>query len=76
MCSSRATLSSTMLTPTTCRVVMMIITKNDAMTTTTAAMMIVRKARGPGNFVNTDQITPYAADQTFCLKLSHTLIFF
>ena len=23
-----------------------------------------------------DQITPYAADQTFCLKLSHVLIFF
>ena len=25
--------------------------------------------------INTDQITPYAADQTFCLKLSHALIF-
>ena len=23
-----------------------------------------------------NQITPYAADQTFCLKLSHALIFF
>ena len=23
-----------------------------------------------------DQITPYVADQTFCLKLSHVLIFF
>jgi len=23
-----------------------------------------------------DQITPYTADQAFCLKLSHTLIFF
>ena len=26
--------------------------------------------------VNADQITPYAADQMFCLKLSHALIFF
>ena len=25
---------------------------------------------------NADQITPYAADQMFCLKLSHALIFF
>ena len=24
----------------------------------------------------TDQIAPYAADQTFCLKLSHALTFF
>ena len=28
------------------------------------------------NLPNADQIMPYAADQTFCLKLSHALIFF
>jgi len=55
---------------------MMIVAKNGAVTTATAAMTTVRKAQGPGNFVNADQITPYAADQTFCLKLSHALIFF
>ena len=55
---------------------MIIATKNDAMTTATAAMTTVRKARAPGNFVNADQITPYATDQTFGLKLSHALIFF
>ena len=55
---------------------MMIAAKNGAMTTTTAAMMTVRKARAPGNFVNADQIMPYAANQTFYLKLSDALIFF
>ena len=54
----------------------MIVTKNGAMTTATAATTTCRKARGPSNFVRADQITPYAADQMFCLKLSHTLIFF
>ena len=28
------------------------------------------------NLPNADQITPYTADQTFCLKLSRALIFF
>ena len=56
------TTSSGLLTPTTCRVAMMIIMKNGAVTTATAATTKVRKARGPGNFVNADQITPYAAD--------------
>ena len=70
------TTSPELLTPTTCRVAMMIVAKNGAVTTVTATMTIVRKAQGPGNFVNADQITPYAADQTFCLKLSHALIFF
>ena len=65
-----------LLTLTTCRVAMMIIAKNGAVTAATAAMTTVRKARAPGNFVNADQITPYAADQTLCLKLSHALIFF
>ena len=55
---------------------MMIAAKNDAMTTATAAMTIVRKARASGNFINADQITPYVADQTLRLKLSHVLIFF
>jgi len=65
-----------LLTPTTCRVAMMIAAKNGAVTTMTAAMMTVWKARAPGNFVNANQITPYAVDQMFCLKLSHALIFF
>ena len=60
-----------LLASTICRVAMMI-----AVTTATITMTTVRKARGPGNFVNADQITPYAADQTFYLKLSHVLIFF
>ena len=51
-----------LLTPTTCRVAMMIAAKNGAVTTATAAIMTVRKARAPGNFVNANQITPYAAD--------------
>ena len=42
-------------TPTTCHVTMMISAKNAAITT-------CQKARGPGNFINTDQ--------TFCLKIS------
>ena len=67
-------MSPGLLTLTTCRVAMMIIVKIDAMTTMTAAMMTVRKARGLGNFFNADQIMPYAADQTFCLKLSRALI--
>ena len=68
------TTSCGLLTPTTCCVAMMIATKNGAVTTATA--MTFRKARGPRNFVNADQITPYVADQTFCLKLSHISIFF
>jgi len=55
---------------------MMIATKNGTVTTTTTAMMTVQKARVPSNFVNADQIMPYAADQTFYLKLSDALIFF
>ena len=69
------TTSPGLLTPTTYRIAMMIAAKNGTVTTTTAAMMTVRKARGPGNFVNADQITPYTTDQMFCLKLSHALIF-
>ena len=65
-----------LLTSTTCRIAMMIAMKNGAVTTATAAMMTVRKARAPGNFINADQIMPYAADQTFYLKLSDALIFF
>ena len=65
-------MSPRLLIPTTCRVAMMIAMKNSAVTTTTTFMMI---ARAPVNFVNADQITPYAIDQTFCLKLSHALIF-
>ena len=70
------TTSLGLLTSTTCRIAMMIVVKNGAVTTVTVAMTTVRKARGLGNFVNADQITPYAIDQTFCLKLSHALIFF
>ena len=62
-----------LLAPTTYHVAMMIAAKNGAVTTATASMMT---ARAPGNFVNADQIMPYATDQTFCLKLSHALIFF
>ena len=62
-----------LLALTTYRVVMMIAAKNGAVTTVTTSMTT---AQAPGNFINADQITPYAADQTFCLKLSHTLIFF
>ena len=60
--------SPRLLAPIACRIAIM--------TTVTAVMMIDQKARGPGNFINADQITPYAADQTFCLKLSHALLFF
>ena len=69
----RPTASSESPEPSTepCRIAMMIATKNSAVTTATVAMTTVRKARAPGNFVNANQITPYAADQTFCLKLSH-----
>ena len=70
------TTSPGLLTPTTYRVAMMIAAKNGAVTTATAAMMTVRKARGPDNFVNANQMTPCAADQIFCLKLSRPLIFF
>ena len=59
-----------------CHVAMIITARNGAETTATVAMTTVQKARGPGNFINADQITPYAADQTFCPKLSHALIFF
>ena len=62
-----------LLDPTTYRVAMMIVAKNGAMTTVTASMTT---ARAPSNFINADQITPYTTDQTFCLKLSHALIFF
>ena len=48
---------------------MMIAAKNGAVTTATAS---TTTARVPGSFVNADQITPYAADQTFYLKLSHS----
>ena len=74
--SNIRTTSPGLLTPTTCRVVMMIATKNGTVTTATAAMMTVWKARAPGNFVNANQIMPYATDQTFYLKLSDALIFF
>ena len=50
------------LGPLAYRVVMMITTKNGAMTTAIAAMTTGRKARGPGNFVNADQITSYTVD--------------
>ena len=48
-----------LLAPTTCRVGMMIAVKNGVVTTVTASTTI---ARAPGNFINADQITPYAAD--------------
>ena len=70
------TTSSGLLGPTAYHVAILIAAKNDAMTTATAAMTIGWKARGPGNFIDTDQLTPYTIDQTFCLKLSHALMFF
>ena len=70
------TTSSGLLAPTACRIAILIAAKNGAMTTATVAMTTGWKARAPGNFVNADQITPYAADQTFCLKISRALIFF
>ena len=70
------TTSSGLLAPTACRIAILIAAKNGAMTTATVTMTIGWKARAPGNFINADQITPYAADQTFCLKISHALIFF
>ena len=57
-----------LLAPIVCHVAMMITAKNDDMTTMTAAMTTGRKAREPGDFID--------ADQMFCLKLSHALIFF
>ena len=69
--TSIRTTSPGLLASTICRVAMMI-----AVTTATTAMTTVQKARAPGNFVNADQIMPYAADQTFYLKLSDALIFF
>jgi hypothetical protein len=42
----------------------MIATKNAAMITATTAMMIGRKAQGPGNFIDANQIMSYDADQT------------
>ena len=65
--------SSRLLAPTAYHVTILIAAKNGAVTTTTASMTT---ARAPGKFVNADQITPYATDQTFCLRLSHALIFF
>ena len=62
-----------LLASTTCCIAMMIAAKNGAVTTATASMMT---ARAPSNFINADQITPYATDQTSYLKLSHALIFF
>ena len=59
------TTSSGLLAPTAYHVAILIAAKNGVMTTATAAMTIGRKARGPGNFVDADQITSYAADQTF-----------
>ena len=44
---------------------MTIAAKNGVVTTATAATMTGQKARGPGNFVNADQITPYTTDQMF-----------
>ena len=70
------TTSPGLLTPTTCRIAMMIAAKNGTVTTTIAAMTTVQKAQAPSNFINADQITPYATDQMFCPKLSHALIFF
>jgi len=69
--TSIRTTSPGLLASTICRVAMMI-----AVTTATITMTTVRKARVPGNFVNTDQITPYVADQTLRPKISHALIFF
>ena len=59
------TTSSRLLAPTAYRVAILIDAKNGAMTTTIAAMTIGWKTRGPRNFINADQITPYAIDQTF-----------
>ena len=55
-----------------CRVALMIAAKNGAMmtATATATMTIGRKARGPGNFIDTDQITSYVSDQILCLRIS------
>ena len=57
-----------LLAPTACRVAMMIAVKNGAITTAIAAMTIGQKVQELGDFVD--------VDQTFCLKLSHALIFF
>jgi hypothetical protein len=45
-----------LLALTTCHVAIMIATKNGAMTTATTVMTTRQKARGPDNFVTTDQI--------------------
>lgn len=47
-----------------CHFAMMIGAKNGATTIATAAMTVDQKAREPDNFVDTDQITSYAANQT------------
>ena len=45
--------------------VAMIATKNGVIMTATAAMTTGQKARGPGNFIDTDQIMSYTTDQMF-----------
>ena len=67
----RATKRATRAISEPCHIAMMIAAKNDIMTTATAAMTTGRKARGPGNFVDADQITPYVADQTFMSKAKY-----
>jgi hypothetical protein len=57
--------SPELLAPTACRVAITIAAKNGAMTTAIAARTAGWKARGPGNFVDADQISSYAAEQTF-----------
>ena len=51
--------------PIACRVAIMIAAKNGAMTTATGAMTTGQEARGPGNFIDADQIMSYATDQPF-----------
>ena len=58
-----------LLVPIACHVAM-IAAKNGVITTATAAMMTGQKARGPGNFIDADQIMSYATDQMLCLKIS------
>jgi hypothetical protein len=48
--------SPELLAPTTCRVATMIAAKNGAVITVNVVMTAGWKARGPGNFVNYDQI--------------------
>jgi hypothetical protein len=57
--------SPELLAPTACCIVVTTAAKNGAMTTMTAAKTAGQKARGPDNFVDVDQISSYAAEQTF-----------